>query len=182
MKSSLAKWLFGLAGWSVSGNVSAEVPKAILVVAPHTSNWDFVVGVFARAITGMKIKYVGKASLFKPPFGWLFRWLGGYPVDRIQQQDTVKFVIELFNRHEKFLFAISPEGTRKKTDRLRTGFYNIALGAKIPIVLVGFDYRMKKVSIYEPYWPTGDREADFEYFLSYFRTVTGKHPEMGIDY
>lgn len=182
MKSLIARILFRLAGWEVVGTVPRDVPKAILVVAPHTSSWDFIVGVFTRAITGLKIKYIGKSSLFKPPFGWFFRWLGGYPVNREQQQDTVKFVIELFQKHDRFLFALSPEGTRKRTNRLRTGFYNIALGAGIPIVLVGFDYAKKEVQILAPYWPTGDQEKDFAHFLSYFRTVTGQRPECGIHF
>jgi 1-acyl-sn-glycerol-3-phosphate acyltransferase len=181
MMQILAKWVFSMAGWRVVGQIP-RLPKALLVVAPHTSSWDFIIGLFARAITGMRIKFIGKASLFKPPFGWMFRWWGGYPVNRVQQQDTVKFVIELFNRHERFLFALSPEGTRQRTERLRTGFYHIAMGAEVPIVLVGFDFAKKEVQLLDPFWPTGDMEADFKHFLSYFRTVQGKHPELGIHY
>lgn len=179
MRRSITRFIFGLAGWKITGGVPA-VPKAILVVAPHTSSWDFLVGVFSRAILDIRISFIGKASLFRPPFGWLFRWLGGFPVDRVQQQDTVKFVIDLFNRHETFYFSLSPEGTRQYTPKLRTGFYHIAMGAKVPIVLVGFDFEKREVQIQQPFYPTGNLEADMEHILAYFRTVKGKYPDQGI--
>lgn len=179
MRKRIARFLFGLFGWKVVGE-APKVPKAVLVVAPHTSSWDFIVGVFSRAILGIQIKFIGKASLFRPPFGWLFRWLGGYPVKRTERQDTVKFVIDLFNRHEAFFFSLSPEGTRQRTEKLRTGFYSIAKGAGVPIVLVGFDYAKREVQIQPPFYPTTDQAADFEHIVGYFRTVTGRYPEQGV--
>jgi 1-acyl-sn-glycerol-3-phosphate acyltransferase len=179
MRKPIAKFIFRLWGWKVVGQMP-KARKAILVVAPHTSSWDFLLGVFSRAILGIQIKYIGKESLFKPPFGWLFRWLGGYPVNRVQRKDTVKFIVELFNRHDDFLLALSPEGTREYAPQLKTGFYAISQGAQVPMVLVGFDYAKKEVQINPPFYATGDREADFEHILGYFRTVKGRFPEQGI--
>jgi 1-acyl-sn-glycerol-3-phosphate acyltransferase len=179
MRKSVARSLFRLFGWKVVGG-APEVPKAVLVVAPHTSSWDFIVGVFSRAILEIQIKFIGKESLFRPPFGWVFRSLGGYPVKRTERQDTVKFVIDLFNQHESFYFSLSPEGTRQRTEQLRTGFYSIAKGAGVPIILVGFDYAKREVQMQPPFYPTEDQEADFAHILSYFRTVKGKYPERGV--
>lgn len=179
MRGKVAYGLLKLLGWKIVGDVPT-VPKCILIVAPHTSSWDFPLGVLARAAIGLRISFIGKASLFKPPFGFIFRWLGGYPVARTVSQDTVAFVVSLFNSHEQFYFALSPEGTRKYTPKLRTGFYQIALQAKVPIVMVGFDFSRKEVQIQSPFSPTGDRKADFEHILGYFRTVKGYYPDQGI--
>lgn len=179
MRKAIASFIFRLWGWKVVGEVP-PVRKALLVVAPHTSSWDFLVGVFSRAILGIKIQYIGKESLFKPPFGWLFRWLGGHPVNRVQRQNTVQFIVELFNKHEDFFFALSPEGTREYVPQLKTGFYAIAQGAQVPMVLVGFDYAKREVQINPLFYATGHQEADFEHIIGYFRTVKGRYPEQGI--
>lgn len=179
MKAWLAAGLLHLLGWRFKGEMPV-LKKAVLIVAPHTSNWDFPLGVLARAVIQRKIRFIGKASLFKPPFGFIFRWLGGFPVARDKKQDTVAFVVSLFNRHDDFLFALSPEGTRAYTPKLRSGFYQIAVQANVPIVMVGFDYDRKEIQIQKPFNPSGDFTADMEVILAYFKTVQGLHPENGI--
>lgn len=179
MRQRIARWLLKLLGWKIVGEVPT-VPQAVLIVAPHTSNWDFPLGVLARAAINLRIRFIGKASLFKPPFGIIFRWLGGFPVARTVSQDTVAFVVRMFRENPKFLFALSPEGTRKYTSHIRTGFYQIALQAGVPIVMVGFDFEKKEVQIQPPFIPTGNKKKDFAFFLAYFRTVKGFHPLAGI--
>jgi 1-acyl-sn-glycerol-3-phosphate acyltransferase len=173
--------IFKLIGWKIEGSFPSHLKKYIIAVAPHTSNWDFVIGVMARSILRVeKAKFLGKDSLFKPPFGWFFRWLGGYPVDRTGKHDMVQQVIAIFYKHDEFIVGIAPEGTRKKVAKLRTGFYFIAKGAGVPIVPVGFDFRIKKVIIGNPTIPTDQIDLDLEKLMEFYSNIKGKNPELGI--
>jgi 1-acyl-sn-glycerol-3-phosphate acyltransferase len=116
----------------------------------------------------------------KPPFGWLFRALGGYPVDRSHRHDRVEQVASIFACHDKFILALAPEGTRKKVDKLRTGFYYIAKKASVPIIPVGFDYSKKTVIVGKPFYPTDDFDRDMNQLLEFYRKAKGKNPELGI--
>lgn len=177
----LYKIVFKLCGWKIHGQFPPELKKYIVAVAPHTSNWDFLVGVAARSILRMrKIKYVAKSQLFKAPFGWIFRKLGGYPIERSSSNDMVKQVINLFNTNDHFILAITPEGTRKKVDKLKTGFYYIAKGAHVPIIPVGFDFKRKEVILGQPLYPSDDMQADFDQLYKFYSQITGKNPELGI--
>lgn len=181
MFRAFSKLMFKLMGWEIEGNAPQDIPKYILVIAPHTSNWDFIIGVLARSIVKWgNVKYLAKKELFVFPFGVFFRAMGGYPVNRTKHTRLVDNVVQLFNKKEKFAIAITPEGTRKKVDRLKTGFYYIASKANIPMILVGFDYLKKKVIISEPLHATGDQDEDLEKLLTFFRSITGKVPEKGI--
>jgi 1-acyl-sn-glycerol-3-phosphate acyltransferase len=174
--------IFRLIGWTVEGSFPLNLKKFIVAVAPHTSNWDFVIGVMARSIVGIqRAKFLGKSSLFKPPFGALFKWLGGYPVDRTSSHDMVHQVVGIFNRHDEFILAIAPEGTRKKVAKLRTGFYYIAFYARVPIITVGFDYRRKIVVIAHPFYPTGEIDADMEVLMDFYKAIKGRNIAFGID-
>jgi len=168
-------------GWRIVGRFPVEVPQAIIVVGPHTSNWDFLIGVLSRNVLGQDISFIGKDSLFKGPFGWLFRWLGGYPVDRSQSQGIVEVVVKLFRTHPRFFLSLSPEGTRKKAERLRSGFYHMAVGAGVPIIMVGMDFKRKELRFEPPLHPTGHIEADMRIIQQFFSTVTGKIPRYGVD-
>lgn len=173
--------IFKLIGWKVEGVFPTNVKKYIIAVAPHTSNWDFVIGVMARSILHLQgARFLGKDSLFKPPFGWFFRWLGGYPVDRSGKHDMVQQVVAIFKKHEEFVLALAPEGTRKKVSKLRTGFYFIAKGAGVPIIPVGFDFSRKRVVVSEPMYASDNQETDFDKLLSFYRNICGKNPESGI--
>ncbi|MEQ8304668.1 MAG: lysophospholipid acyltransferase family protein [Cyclobacteriaceae bacterium] len=172
--------LFKVFGWKINGHFPKNVKKFVIAVAPHTSNWDFVVGVAARSILRIqKAKFLGKSQLFRPPFGWLFRRLGGYPVDRSKRQDVVEQVAHIFDQHDDFVLALAPEGTRKKVDKLKTGFYYIAKKVGIPIYPVGFDFRKKEIIIGEPMTPSDDFEKDIEKLMVFYRGITGKNPELG---
>lgn len=178
------KTVLQLFGWKTDIEFPYHhLKKFIITVGPHTSNWDFMVGLAYRSLLRLHgARFLGKAELFKPPFGFVFRWLGGTPVNRTSSQNMVDVVAEIFDQHEKFVLALSPEGTRKKVDKLRTGFYFIARQAKVPIVMVGFDYKNKTVVYSEPFYPTSDQEKDFEHILSFYRPVQGRIPEKGMSH
>ncbi|MBT8178228.1 MAG: acyltransferase [Eudoraea sp.] len=170
---------FKLMGWKLIGSFP-DIPKCVVIVAPHTSWVDFIVGLLVRKIVGLEINFIGKKSLFKPPFGWLFRKLGGTPVDRQKNEDTVASVARIFEEQEEFRLALSPEGTRKKVAQWRTGFYYIAKSARVPIVMVAFDFGKKEVKISEPVYTTGDKQVDFNGYYKFYEGVQGKIPEYGL--
>ena len=146
-------------GWGIDGDIP-DLPKMVLIVAPHSSNWDFIVGVAAKAAMRLRVKFLGKDALFRFPLGIVMRTLGGIPVDRTTSNDVVTSVVAQFERRQRMLLAIAPEGTRRPVDRWRTGFYHIARGADVPILPVAFDWRSKTIRIGEPLSPTGDLERD----------------------
>lgn len=181
MLRPLFVFLFKLFGWKINGSFPPELKKYIIAVAPHTSNWDFPVGVAARSILRIQTaKFLGKSQLFKPPFGWLFRALGGYPVERSTSHDLVDQVVQIFNNHEEFVLALAPEGTRKKVEKFKTGFYYISKKANVPIIPVGFDFGKKEVVLGQPLYPSDNIEADFEVLYSFYRNIKGRNPELGI--
>ena len=167
-------------GWKVTGYNPVELPKFLFVVVPHTSNWDFLVGYFASRMLGLESRFFAKKSLFKFPYGWFFRYLGGYPVERKKNINQVDAIANIFNSHENFSAVITPEGTRSYNPNWRTGFYYIAEKASLPIVLAGFDYPTKTVIINPPFQTTGNLEADIEKMKAFGRTIRAKFPENGI--
>lgn len=173
--------LFKLAGWKINGHLPDGIKKYIIAVAPHTSNWDFVVGIAARSVLRIqRAQFLGKSQLFKPLFGWFFRALGGHPVERTTSQDMVEQVVRIFNRHDEFILAMAPEGTRRKVEKLRTGFYYIAKGANVPIIPVGFDFQKKEVVVGETLYPTDNVDGDMEKILSFYQTIHARNPELGL--
>lgn len=176
-----AKFILKLMGWKSTGFFPADLKKYVVIVAPHTSGWDFIIGLlFRKALHIERAKYLGKDSLFKPPFGFFFRWLGGYPVDRSSSHNLVDQVAKIFHDHDAFALALSPEGTRKRVDKLKTGFYNIARKANVPIIMVALDYKHQQAIISLPFETTSDQQADFEKILNFFRPIEGKYPENGL--
>lgn len=168
-------------GWTIEGSFPYHLKKCVVIVGPHTSAWDFVIGLAFRSKLHLKhVKFLGKDSLFKGPFGFFFRGLGGVPVDRSNKQNMVDQVVNLFATHDNFVLALSPEGTRKKVERLRSGFYHIAKKAGVPIVMVGMDFTNKKGIISEPFWPSGDEAADFQHIYQFFAPIRGKIPDQGL--
>lgn len=173
----LSAWIFnGLMGWKILGTFP-KVQKCVVIVVPHTHWMDFVIGLFVRKLIGVPINYIGKKSLFDPPFGWFFKAMGGAPVDRSKNADTVQAVADIFNSREEFRLALAPEGTRKKVKDWRTGYYYMAMAAKVPIVLVAFDYGKKEVRISEALQPSGDYDRDYATYRAFYKGVKGKIPE-----
>ena len=142
MRHWLANIVLKLFGWRTVGSL-ADQPKCVIVVAPHTSNWDFAVLVLVALALRLKVTWMGKHTLFRPPFGWIMRRLGGLPIDRRMRNNMVDQVIESFRTHNRQVLAIPPEGTRKRAPYWRSGFYYIALGAQVPIAFGFADYRRK---------------------------------------
>lgn len=173
---NLAGLLLRIAGWKVNISVP-DYPKCIICVAPHTSNWDFILGKLAYASVGRKAGFLMKESWFFFPLGCIFKALGGIPVPRKKGNSLVDSIIHRFDDSEKLTLAITPEGTRSRTDKWRYGFLHIAYGAKIPVLLGGIDYSTKDIVIERTFIPTGDAEADMRAIKDYYRPFKGKYPE-----
>src|SRR3954470_374222 len=163
-------------GWKFEGQVPDE-PRFVIIVVPHTSNWDFIVGVGALFSLGFRISFLGKHTLFKWPLGVFMRWLGGVPVERSVSRDRVGENVSAFNSAEKMILAVAPEGTRKLVKDWKTGFYHVAEGAHVPIVPVAFDYGTKTVKLFAPVWTTGDKDGDIRRLKDLYRNVVPKNPE-----
>lgn len=164
-------------GWGVEVSVP-DLPKAIICVAPHTSNWDFLIGELAIRAVGRKAGFMMKSSWFFFPLGCLFKALGGIPVKRRNKQlSLVDVMVQRFKSEERLVVAITPEGTRSRTATWHTGFLRIAREANVPIMLAVIDYRMKKAIINDMFIPTGDTEADMRAIKQYYKPFTGRHPE-----
>lgn len=168
-----------MAGWRIEGQLP-DIPKFVLVGAPHTSNWDFPYCLFFIFAFKAKIYWLGKDSLFRMPFKWLFKWLGGIPVDRSKSSNVVAHSIQQFHQKDKLILTIAPAGTRKKVKRWKTGFYHIANGANVPIVLGFLDYRLKTGGIGPVISPTGDIEADMKTIRAFYDGIYGKYPERSL--
>lgn len=174
----LAKFIyFKLLGWKVVGNVNFSkdsVKKAVSIAAPHTSWHDFYIGLLLRKITDVKTNFIGKKELFTWPFGYYFRAIGGKPLDRTPGQNKVGAIAQLFEGEDEFRLTLAPEGTRKKVDNWKTGFYYIAKAAKVPIIMFTLDFENKQNKVSEPFYPSDNMEADFNYMRSFFKDVIGK--------
>ena len=181
MFKSFCKTILKLAGWKIDGALPIE-PQYIAIVGPHTSNWDFIIGVLARGALGHDIHFLGKHQLFIAPWGWFFKAIGGAPVDRRKNNNLVDAVAQLFKRDPQFKLALAPEGTRSPVKRWKTGFYHIATAAQVPIVTVALDFANKKVVIPQALKTTGDIEKDMDTILSFYRTIKGRHPKTIPDY
>ena len=168
--TEICKIIFKIFKWKILGEFS-KVPKYIIAVAPHTSFYDFFIGILVRNIINEKINFIGKKELFGPLTGWFFKILGGVPVDRNSKKNTVDSIVEIFNKRKKFKLAIAPEGTRKKVKKWKTGFYYIALKAKIPIMPVAFDYNNRSVVVHSLFYPSGNKEEDFKKLYKKYKNV-----------
>ncbi|MCL4212512.1 MAG: lysophospholipid acyltransferase family protein [Gemmatimonadales bacterium] len=173
----IALTMLRLTGWRFDGEDFPDVKKCVLIVAPHTSNWDFGVGVMAMYALGLRGAFLAKDSLFKFPLGILMRWLGGSPVDRTAKSDVVTQTVELVQRSERIIVVLAPEGTRKLTTRWRSGFYWIAQKAGIPICPVTFDFSRKRITLFPLFHPTGDQDGDIARIRALYEPRMARYPE-----
>lgn len=171
--SLLGRTTLAAVGWRVEGEVP-NLPKLVIAVAPHTSNWDFVVGVAALFALDLRIEFLGKHTLFRGPLGAFMRWIGGIPVDRSHPQGVVPEAIAAFGRVEQRLLAIAPQGTRKRGVRFRSGFLRIARGAGVPVVLATIDYGMRCVRFGPTFMPGEDIDAELARTEAHFAPIRGK--------
>lgn len=173
---SLSQFLLKLFGWKIVGTLPKE-NKYLIVVAPHTSNWDLLVGLVGRISFGVKVSFLMKKQVFVFPLGPIMRALGGIAVDRSKNTNLVDQIARQFQERDKLILALTPEGTRSPVKRWKQGFYHIACKAKIPLLLVGFDYPSKEIRISELFQVTGDIEQDFPKIIAYFKGISGKYPK-----
>ena len=169
----LAKFVFyKIMGWSLIG-AFPKVDKCIVIIAPHTSNLDFFMGLLIRRVLNEEFNFVGKSSLFRWPYGWYFRWMGGMPVDRTKNNNFVLACADLIKKVDQIHLTVAPEGSRKKVKKWKTGFYYIAKEAEVPIVLVAFDYGKKQITISDANYTSDDINSDFEMYKVFYKNISG---------
>lgn len=171
----ISRGLLALFGWRLEGQFP-NLPKYVMIAAPHTSNWDFPVTLGICFAAHAKVYWMGKHTLFWGPFGPVMRWLGGIPVDRTQKNSLVEQLVQVYARSERLVVIIPPEGTRAAVSQWKTGFYHIAMGAKVPIILGFLDFKRKVGGFGPVFHPTGQIEADFASMRAFYADKTGKNP------
>lgn len=168
---------FNILGWKLEKKIELIPDKCVFIVVPHTSWKDFIIGLCVRKILGLQINWVGKKELFVFPFSIIFKKLGGSPLNRFSTEGKVEAIAKLFENNDIYRLALSPEGTRKKVNHWRSGFYYIAQKANVPIVPIAIDGRNKKVQVLELFNLTDNIEEDFNYLYQLFNDVKGIVPE-----
>ncbi len=172
----LLLWFYQTRGWKAVGAPPPD-RRCLIVAAPHTSNWDFINFLGLTNALGIKAHFMGKSSLFRWPMGRFMRDMGGVAVDRSTSRNYVEATIAEFAQRREFMLVISPEGTRGAVTQWRSGFYHIAMGAKVPLVLGWIDYRIKTGGLGPAFMPTGDYEADMREIVAFYADKTARHPE-----
>lgn len=170
LRAAIGRAILRLTGWRVDP-VIPDLPKFVAIAAPHSSAWDFIVGIAFVFALRLDARFIGKAELFRGPLGVLMRWLGGMPVDRTRPQGVVEQTIAIFDSSDKLIVALAPEGTRKPVEKWKTGFYRIAVAAKVPIVPAYFDNGRRTVGLGPPFHPTGDAEADVATLRAFYAKI-----------
>jgi 1-acyl-sn-glycerol-3-phosphate acyltransferase len=175
-EAAIGRLMIGLRGWTIEGEFP-DIPKLVMAVAPHTSNWDFPTGLWVKLALRLDARFVAKHTLFRWPLGPLLRWLGGIPVDRQAPAGFVGETSRAVRETEKIVLVVAPEGTRKRTEKWKSGFYRIAMDAGVPILLVRFDYPRRQVLLGPLFQPTGDYESDLAALRSHVDARMALRPE-----
>ena len=171
---AIGRGVLGSLGWSVEGEVP-DLPKFVIAVAPHTSNWDFVVGAAAMFALDLRLAFIGKHTLFRWPFAGVMRWMGGIPVDRGNPHGVVGESVEAFRLMERRILVIAPEGTRQRVAHFRSGFLRIAHAARVPVLLATLDYGKRCVRLGPTFVPGEDIEEEVRRTEAFFATVRGRN-------
>ena len=164
-------------GWRAIIRIPSDIKKGIIIVAPHTSNWDFVLGRLGFAATKIKASIIIKKESFFFPLGILLRWLGAIPMDRGYSTKTIKRVTDQMNKSDQCFLLITPEGTRKLVKNWKRGFYFIAQQANVPLIFGFVDYKHKTVGLEQVFYPTGNYDEDLKIIEAYYRNKTARYPE-----
>jgi 1-acyl-sn-glycerol-3-phosphate acyltransferase len=172
----ISLFLLKMLGWKKMGHLPKQA-KYVLIVAPHTSNWDLFYGIILAFALKLDARFIAKKELFRWPFSPLMKWLGGVPIDRALSSHIVDQMISTFNESKKFVLALAPEGSRHKTGYWKSGFYHIALSAHVPIQLAFLDYENKTGGAGPLIYPTGDLDQDMQTIRNFYLTVKGKYPD-----
>jgi len=171
----LARFFLRLFGWKVEGQLP-DLPKFVLIGAPHTSNWDFVMFLAIIFFLRANVRFMGKAELFRNPFGWFFYWCGGIPVDRSKSQGLVEQMVVACKKSNQFILTIAPEGTRHYVSEWKLGFYHIAKSAGIPVVMAIVDGAKKTLCLGQVFHPTENMDADIKAIKRFFAGMVGINP------
>ena len=163
--------------WRIDGNFP-DLGKFVAIVAPHTSNWDFVVGFAAYLALGLDATWFGKHTIFRWPLGAMFRYFGGIPIVRSRSTNVVEAYIAEFAKRDAMVLVIAPEGTRSRVADWKKGFYHIARGAEVPIVPVAFDFASRTIRIFPPFVPTGDMKRDLPLLTGLYDRSMARRPEL----
>jgi len=174
----IGRLYLALTGWTIIDKEIPKIDRAILIFAPHTSNWDFMTMIMAKFAWGFKVRFLGKHSLFKWPFGWFFKALGGMPVVRHENHNVVGQVVELIDATEHIYLALAPEGTRSYTPFWKTGFYHIAERTNLPILMFYLDCKTRTIGFGEVFDVTGDVEVDMKKIADFYADKVGYNPEQ----
>lgn len=180
MKRAISKFLFKLFGWDIEDQAPKIAFKAVLVHAPHTSNWDFIIGRMASWVYRLPVKFLIKKELFFFPLGWILKSMGGIPVDRSKNNNLTDQIAKLFSENDELAIIFTPEGTRKYNPKWKKGFYYLAIKSDVPIVLTFIDYKNKRGGFGPTFTPTGDVNKDIETIKDFYRDIQGKVPENGV--
>jgi len=170
--SIVSRALLDAWGWTIEGDFPAR-PKVVCIVAPHTSNWDFIVGILAVFAIGIDVRFLAKHQLFKGPLGIFMRWCGGMPVNREAPQGLVPQVVEAIEKAPSVFLAITPAGTRSSTRPWKSGFYHIAVAARVPILPVAFDGGARAIRFFPMFKTSGDYEADLPRLMALYEGIRG---------
>lgn len=173
----LSRAVLHASGWRLIMTVPA-IERAVIVFYPHTSNWDFVIGLLARFALGVPVTWAGKDNLFRWPFARMWMAMGGIPVNRREHTGFVAQMAAEFAQRTRMLLAIAPEGTRKRTGYWKSGAYRVALAAEVPLVLAFIDFGRREVGVGAMLKPTGDVGVDFDALRAFYSTKTGRHPDQ----
>jgi 1-acyl-sn-glycerol-3-phosphate acyltransferase len=176
----LARTLLRLFGWRVDV-VPPPGPRGVIVFYPHTSNWDFVVGYLAKMAAGLEIQFLGKHTIFRWPFGAVLRRMGGIPVNRRAPAGVIGALVRRFEEQPRLWLALAPEGTRRYTDHWKSGFYRLAVDARVPLGLAFADYRSRVVGVTEYLALSGDEERDLARIRAFYADKVGKRPAQASD-
>ena len=176
MKRAVALLVFKVLGWKPVGEYP-KAPKSVLVIAPHTSNWDFVILLALAPVFGVKASWIAKASLFRPPLGWFMRKWGGMPVHRGQKADLVAQLSEQFESRDQLMLGIPVEGTRARAEYWKSGFYHIAKAANVPLVCVSVDYKKKEAGFGPTIELTDSMKNDMDRVRGFYEGINPRYPE-----
>lgn len=169
--------LVRMLGWEIAGEVPSGIRKAVIIVAPHTSIWDFIYGRMAFWVLDLNVKFLINAKFFIAPLGWLLRKLGGFPVKYSKTTSLLRQIKQIYENNDSFLLVITPEGTRSLVNKWRKGFYQIATGSNLPIVMAYIDYKDKKGGLGPVLYPTGNYNKDLAEIEEFYRHFHARHPE-----
>jgi 1-acyl-sn-glycerol-3-phosphate acyltransferase len=176
----LIRFIFWLIGWKIDPNAPTDIKKCVIVVGPHTSNWDFVLGKMAFMTYGVKAKFLIKKELFFFPLGFILKAMGGIPVDRKKTNNLTEAALEYFKQNETMYMVFSPEGTRSYNPNWKKGFYYIAQKAEVPIYICYVDYATKTGGFNSLYYPSGNVDFDINHIKEVLKQYKGRFPEKGI--